>query len=355
MRQFNIAPLDKEAMEACRLRIDNLTKPIYSLAQLEVMAERIAGILETPQPANLKYGVFVVGADHLVDGPQNFQHGSESFPIIERFNAGTTATQGAGFKLNATVHVVDAGLESDTSHLEYIEQAKIRNGSHFFGVAPTLSEEATARAIELGFAYADKMHEEGVQAVALGNVGERSLLDALVVTATITGDTYESVLAETDCGPTVAQRATHIHSFVDPFDVSTDNIEHLLHVAGGIDISVLTGFVLGAASHRMVVVFDNAITGAAVLAAQAVNPLVREYVFPSAVYDELIHQAQCRYLGVKPYLHYGLNIDEGLGATMGLSLIDASMHMLNDMKTFVEADVHAAENGPGNERQVNKN
>ena len=124
---------------------------------------------------------------------------------------------------------------------------------------------------------------------------------------------------------------------------------------GGIDISVLTGFVLGAASHRMVVVFDNAITGAAVLAAQAVNPLVREYVFPSSVYDELIHQAQCRYLGVKPYLHYGLNIDEGLGATMGLSLIDASMHMLNDMKTFVEADVHAADNGPGNERQVNKN
>ena len=52
MRQFNIAPLDKEAMEACRLRIDNLTKPIYSLAQLEVMAERIAGILgseESPE------------------------------------------------------------------------------------------------------------------------------------------------------------------------------------------------------------------------------------------------------------------------------------------------------------------
>ena len=34
MRAFNIQPLDTKAMETCRYRIDNLTKPIYSLAML---------------------------------------------------------------------------------------------------------------------------------------------------------------------------------------------------------------------------------------------------------------------------------------------------------------------------------
>ena len=60
------------------------------------------------------------------------------------------------------------------------------------------------------------------------------------------------------------------------------------------------------------------------------------------------------FLGVKPCLHYNLQIDEALGSTMGLSIIDASMHMLNDMKTFVEAEVKAAEDGAGKGRQKNK-
>mgnify|MGYP001748093378 FL=1 len=79
MRTFTIEPLHAPSMEACRLRIDNLTKPIYSLATLELIAERFAGILANPQPNHLQYGVLVVAADHLVDGPQNSQHGRESY------------------------------------------------------------------------------------------------------------------------------------------------------------------------------------------------------------------------------------------------------------------------------------
>ena len=72
-------------MEACRLRIDNLTKPIYSLATLELIAERFAGILSKPQPNRFTYSVLEVASDHLVDGPQNSQHGSESYAAIKRF------------------------------------------------------------------------------------------------------------------------------------------------------------------------------------------------------------------------------------------------------------------------------
>ena len=96
MRTFTIEPLHVPSMEACRLRIDNLTKPIYSLATLELIAERFAGILADPQPNHLRYGVLVVASDHLVDGPQNSQHGSESYEAIKRFNEGRTATQGGG-------------------------------------------------------------------------------------------------------------------------------------------------------------------------------------------------------------------------------------------------------------------
>ena len=231
---------------------------------------------------------------------------------------------------------------------------------------PVISQDELERALELGFTYADKLHADGLQVVAIGNIGERAFLDSLVTMATITGCAYDDILVHTECGPTVEQRAAHIHSFVDRFNIAVDDwsalseserrdaVLHLLHIAGGLDIAFLTGFILGAASHRMAIVFDNAVTGAAVLAAITIEPLTKDYIFPSAAYEEPIHKEQCRFLNVKPCLHYNLQIDEALGSTMGLSIIDASMHMLNDMKTFVEAEVKAAEDGAGKGRQKNK-
>lgn len=362
MKQFNIAPLHQSSMEACRLRIDNLTKPIYSLAMLEMMAERMAGILAVPKPNHLHYGVFIVAADHLVDGPQNDTHGDESYASIERFNNGHTATQGAAAKLEAPVHVVNVGLERSTDDLTHIDNKMVRVGSHFFGVEPAMSEAEFEEAFTIGIEYAERLHKDGIQVVAIGNIGEHAYLDALVVTASITGASYESLLTHTDCGPTIEQKAAHIHSFVDTYDVVAswteledaaryEAVKQLVSTVGGLDIAALLGFVLRAAELRMAIVFDNAITGAAVLAAVTMEPQVKDYVFPSAVYDEPIHREQCTYLDVKPYLHYDLYIDEAVGSTMGLSVIDASMHMLNDMKTFVEADVKAAEDGVGKGRQ----
>ena len=85
MRTFTIEPLHAPSMEACRLRIDNLTNPFIVLATLELIAERFAGILADPQPNHLQYGVLCGGADHLVDGPQNSQHGRESYAAIKPF------------------------------------------------------------------------------------------------------------------------------------------------------------------------------------------------------------------------------------------------------------------------------
>ena len=223
MRTFTIEPLHAPSMEACRLCIDNLTKPIYSLATLELIAERFAGILAEPQPNHLRYGVLVVASDHLVDGPQNSQHGSESYAAIKRFNEGRTATQGAASKLNAAVHVVNIGLEQDTTDLINIDQQVIRKGSHFFGVEPVISRDELKETLELGFNYADKLHNDGLQVVAIGNIGERAFLDSLVTTATITGCEFSDILVHTECGPTIEQRAAHIHSFVDRFDIAVDD------------------------------------------------------------------------------------------------------------------------------------
>ena len=101
----------------------------------------------------------------------------------------------------------------------------------------------------------------------------------------------------------------------------------------------------------MMVVFDNAVTGAAVLGAVTAYPEILNFVIPSVYYEEPVHQMQMQKLGMKSFLHYDFTEAEGYGSALGLSLMDAAIDMLNQMKTFGSAGVDVAEDGPGAGRQ----
>ena len=125
----------------------------------------------------------------------------------------------------------------------------------------------------------------------------------------------------------------------------------MLAMVGSAEIAALFGLTVEAARRGIMVVFDNAVTGAAVLAAQAVYPEIKNYIFPSVYYEEPVHQMQMQKMGMKSFLHYDFTEAEGYGSALGLSLLDAAIDMLNQMKTFGSADVAVAEDGPGKGRQ----
>lgn len=349
MNKWEIETLCQESMEACRLRIDNLSKPIYSLANLELMAERMAGIFQTKRPNHLKKALVLFAGDHAVNGPQNKTKGQESLEVMKALNSELSATHAVARALAAPVKVVDVALESDTKELENIIQGKINGGTSFFAFGPAMTELAVEKAFTLGAQLAEELHEEGIQAIGLGNVGERAGLTALALTAAL----YEGELAELlrvdRCSLSVESKLQQLEPLVK--EAKSYSPEALLVRFGSADIATMVGFVLRAAALRQAIVFDNAVTGAAVLLAVKINPLVKDYVFASCVYEDPVHEAQLAMVEKKAFLHYRLTVEEGLGSALGLSLLDASLHMLNDMKTFGEAAVTVAEDGPGNGRQ----
>ena len=120
---------------------------------------------------------------------------------------------------------------------------------------------------------------------------------------------------------------------------------------GSAEIAALFGFTVEAAKNGMMVVFDNSVTGAAVLSAVTVYPEIKNFVFPSVYYEEPVHQMQMQKMGMKAFLHYDFTEAEGYGSALGLSILDAAIDMLNQMKTFGTADVAVALDGPGKGRQ----
>lgn len=113
------------------------------------------------------------------------------------------------------------------------------------------------------------------------------------------------------------------------------------------ELAGMVGVILGAASGGAAVVLDDLSTSTAALVAVRMIPQVKEYLVGSHFAAERHHAEGLKLMNLPAYLYLGMNVGEGVGAALGISLIQASIHVLNDMKTFGEAEVHVAEDGPG--------
>lgn len=332
-----IEPLDQEILEECRLYVDNLTKPLGSLGRLEDMAVRLAGIFNEEKPSALPKAVVIFCGDSATDG-ENKTKGIKSYNEAALVAQGYGPVNAAARQIGAAVYVIDVGLEKETTPIPGVLVAKAVRGTH--KGQPAMTREAAGKAIQTGMGVAKTLAGQGVRAAGLGNIGERAMLSALSVTAAILKDD----LAEASKKQGLQVRLAGLPDFAeDPVGA--------LAAVGSAEIAALFGFIVEAARSRMAVVFDNAVTGAAALAAVTVYPVIKEYIFPSIASDEPVHQLQLRKLGLKAYLHYGMNAAEGFGSALGLSLLDASLCMLNLMATFGSGGVDVAEDGPGKGRQ----
>ncbi|WP_295791041.1 nicotinate-nucleotide--dimethylbenzimidazole phosphoribosyltransferase [uncultured Veillonella sp.] len=343
-----VEDLKTEAMKLCRERVDNLTKPLYSLAKLEEIAVQLAGIFNNERPNHLAMGSIIFAGDTAVDGPQNHTKGLESKAVVQQLGAGLRPTNALAQSLDAKLYVVDVGLEANTSELPGIIHKKVSSGGRFFGFHEAFTDAEVDELLTVGKDMANQVVADNVEAIALGTVGERNLLSALALTKAFTKYDMTELLTDNECTLSIREKAERLTQTMSRYKVDEASPKEVLKALGSPEIVALVGFILEAAAQRRALVFDTAVTGAAVLAAAQIEPKILQYVFPSVAYNEPVHKAQMKFLGLQTYLNYNLAIDEAVGSCLGLSVIKASLHMLNDMKTFGEAEVTVAEDGPGN-------
>ena len=101
------------------------------------------------------------------------------------------------------------------------------------------------------------------------------------------------------------------------------------------DVSALLGAMIAGAHNSALIVLDNEATEIVARYAELLCPDIRPYI-----------------LHTQPML-LNLRMTTGGGclACLGIRLVNAALHALNDMKTFSESRVSAAKDGPGAKRQ----
>ena len=204
-----------------------------------------------------------------------------------------------------------------------------------------MTRQLAEQAILIGFKLASDLFRDGIEILGTGDMGIGNTTPSAAIGAVITGKTPEQLVG----------RGTGIddNSLIKKREVVTRGIQtnnpdprdglDVLSKVGGFEIGGIAGCVLAGAFHSRPVVIDGFISTAGALIAHTLCPLVTEYIFAGHRSEEAGHGSMLKYLGVVPILDLGMRLGEGTGGTLAMGVIDAAVHVFNEVLTFEQAGV----------------
>jgi nicotinate-nucleotide--dimethylbenzimidazole phosphoribosyltransferase len=193
---------------------------------------------------------------------------------------------------------------------------------------------------------ADRLIEEGDDCLLTGDMGIANTTASAALIAAFTAADAATVTGRgtgvddrTLQRKVAAVRAGLHRNGVTAAGAAADPVA-VLAAVGGLEHAALAGFVLAGAAHRVPVILDGVIAGAAALVAQALSPAVVDACIAGHRSAEPGHAHALRALGLRPLIELDLRLGEGTGAVLALPLVQAAAAALRDMATFDAAGVH---------------
>src|SRR5580700_6981458 len=316
-----IRPIADPGLETrIRARLDSLTKPPGSLGRLEDLVLQLGLIQQTDAPKIASKSMIVFCADHGV-----VEEGVSPYPsevtrqMVANFRSGGAAINVLCRHANIQPVIVDMGVGRPT-----------RN----FTREPAMTRAEVERALDTGFAHASHAEILGAGEMGIGNTTSAAALfsafsglDPSETAGRGTGLNDAGVARKVE----VIRRALTLYQTKDPIDT--------LAALGGFEIAALTGLILGAASHRRLIMLDGFITGAAAIAARAIAPASLDYVVFSHCSAEQAHKKMLDFLDARPLLNLEMRLGEGTGAALGIALLESAVNLYSEMATFQSAGV----------------
>jgi nicotinate-nucleotide--dimethylbenzimidazole phosphoribosyltransferase len=340
-----IPRFDAEAAEAAQRALDAKTKPRGSLGRLEELACRLAGIRGEANPGALEPAIVVCAADHGVAA-----EGVSAYPpevtgqMLANFAAGGAAVCVLARQAEARLVVVDLGVLRPVSDPAVVSR-RVRAGTANAAQGPAMSESEMRQAVAIGIELANRLAAEGIDVVAMGEMGIGNTTAASALTAALLRANPDGI-----CGPGtglddagLARKRATVWKMLEANVVSPYDPLGAVAAVGGLEIAALVGLVLGCAANRTPVLVDGFITAAAALAAVCVCEHAGATLIASHLSPEPGHRLLLDALHQEPLLDLGMRLGEGSGGALALPLVAAASAILDEMATFEGAGITDAE------------
>ena len=324
-------------------KIDNKTKPLGSLGQLESLALQLGQILGTESPKLDQPQMLVFAGDHGLTA-----RGVSAFPsdvtwqMVENFIAGGACVSVLAKANNISLNVVDCGvnhafLDASKTPRAGLLNAKIANGTSDSSNAAAMTAAQCQQAIENGMTIVKNLPGN---AILLGEMGIGNTSAASLILSRLHGlDISDCTGAGTGLDTSGIDRKTSVLREVLAFHANVIKPIDVLAAFGGFEMATMLGAVFQAAAERRVIVVDGFITTAVILVAHAMQPTVLQRCVFAHRSGERGHGLMLEKLNAKPLLDMGLRLGEGSGAALAWPLLLAACAVLREMASFESAGV----------------
>lgn len=335
-----IRPVDQAVIAEIQARLNRQAKPKGSLGRLEEFARQFVAIRGREEIR--KKVIFTFAGDHgvVVEGVSAFPR-EVTAQMVYNFVEGGAAINALSRHAGTEVIVVDMGVDHDFGRLSGLLDRKIGRGTANLARGPAMSHAEAIRCLETGIALACSCPAAGIDLVGTGDMGIANTTPSAAIAAVFTGLPPARV-THRGTGIDDAALAHKIQVIEQGLAVNSpdprDPVDVLAKV-GGFEIGGIAGLIIGCAAEGIPVVIDGFISTAGALIAAELHPRVREYLFAAHRSVEVGHTAMLERLQLQPLLDLQLRLGEGTGAALAMTLVEASLCMLREVKTFAEAGV----------------
>ena len=342
--KFKITTPDQGLAATLQHKIDQKTKPLGALGELEVVARKIGLIQHSLTPQLRQPQMLVFAGDHGAA-----KAGVSAYPqdvtwqMVENFLAGGAAINVFARHNGLELTVVDAGVAHDFAPRAGLIDAKVAPGTANYIDQPAMTGEQCATAIARGAEVIRRLAAQGCNVVGFGEMGIGNTAAATLITHCLTGRALADCVGRgtglDDAG--LARKQALLEQALRRYRQAGGSNDPLAVLAefGGFEIAMMAGAMLAAAEARMLLLIDGFIVGAAALVAARLAPALVDYCVFCHCSAEPGHAAQLRALGGEPLLDLGLRLGEGTGAALAWPLVQAAAHFVNEMASFESAGV----------------
>ncbi|MES2822875.1 MAG: nicotinate-nucleotide--dimethylbenzimidazole phosphoribosyltransferase [Pseudomonadota bacterium] len=339
--QWHITPVDYSLQEKILNNINQKTKPLGALGQLEQLALQIALIQQTEKLAITRPLMLVFAGDHgIADEGVSIAPSAVTQQMVLNFLAGGAAINCFCRSNELPLKVIDAGIKFEIipPPVNLINH-RIAAGTHNFSQRPAMSIAQAEQALTLGAQLAESEIANGSNLLAFGEMGIANSSSAAAILAALSDAPVASCVGlGTGINPEqLAKKIALVTQAVGR--ISDKSPLNIIAEVGGFELAQICGAMLATAQAGKIIVVDGFIVSAAALLAVQFNPSARDYMIFAHQSEEAGHQLMLSMLKAKPLLNLGLRLGEGTGAALVLPLIKSAVSFYNDMATFASAGI----------------
>jgi len=347
-----ITPIDRSRQAEFQQFIDQKTKPLGALGQLEELALQLSLIQQTATPTLTAPHLLVFASDHGITAEGTSVYPSAvTYQMVLNFLAGGAAVNVFCRQNGIQLVVCDVGVNGsfaenipgismrDTSMPGFVKY-KVAYGTRNMRYEPAMLPHECEAAMDAGRTLVDGVAHRGCTVVGFGEMGIGNTSSAALLMHRITGlPLTQCVGRGTGLNDTGLAHKLAVLEAVSNQHRSTQTPVEFLTAMGGFEIAAIVGGMLRAADNGMIILVDGFIATAALLVAQAIDPAVRDYCVFCHQSDEAGHQRMLDFLHATPLLKLSMRLGEGSGCALAYPLLQSAVAMLTEMASFESAGV----------------